>query len=71
MKKEYCQGCECLVKGENGEWICGETGTEICDVRRCCQTDYTPSSTRGDYGPSNPWDAPGCSIDMFISGVIR
>lgn len=28
--------------------------------------DYTPSSTRGDYGPSNPWDAPGMSIHDFI-----
>ena len=26
---------------------------------------YVRSSTNGDYGPSNPWDAPGCSIDMF------
>lgn len=28
--------------------------------------EYTPSATRGDYGPGNPWDAPGCSISMFI-----
>ena len=27
---------------------------------------YTPSATRGDYGPSNPWDAPGMSIHDFI-----
>lgn len=27
---------------------------------------YTPSSTAGDYGPSNPWDAPGMSISDFI-----
>ena len=27
---------------------------------------YTPSSTNGDYGPSNPWDAPGMSIHDFI-----
>lgn len=27
---------------------------------------YTPSSTAGDYGPSNPWDAPGMSIRDFI-----
>lgn len=26
----------------------------------------TPSSTRGDYSPSNPWDAPGMSIHDFI-----
>ena len=28
--------------------------------------DYTPSATRGDYSPSNPWDAPGMSISDFI-----
>ena len=28
--------------------------------------DYTPSATRGDYSPSNPWDAPGMSIHDFI-----
>ena len=27
---------------------------------------YTPSSTNGDYSPSNPWDAPGMSIRDFI-----
>ena len=27
---------------------------------------YTPSSTYGDYGPSNPWDAPGMSTQDFI-----
>ena len=30
---------------------------------------YTPSAENGDYSPSNPWDSPGCSIDMFIGGV--
>ena len=33
------------------------------------EEEYIPSSENGDYGPSNPWDAPGCSIDMFIGGV--
>jgi hypothetical protein len=28
--------------------------------------EYTPSSTNGDYSPSNPWDAPGMSIRDFI-----
>ena len=28
--------------------------------------DYIPSSTRRDYSPSNPWDAPGMSIKDFI-----
>ncbi len=27
---------------------------------------YTPSSTAGDYGPGNPWDAPGMSVRDFI-----
>lgn len=28
--------------------------------------EYIPSSTNGDYSPSNPWDAPGMSIRDFI-----
>ena len=27
---------------------------------------YTPSSTAGDYGPSNPWQAPGMSERDFF-----
>ena len=27
---------------------------------------YTPSATFRDYGPGNPWDAPGMSIHDFI-----
>lgn len=27
---------------------------------------YSPSATARDYGPSNPWDAPGMSIRDFI-----
>ena len=27
---------------------------------------YCPSCTVGDYGPGNPWDAPGMSIHDFI-----
>lgn len=27
------------------------------------------SSTGRDYGPSNPWDAPGMSVSDFIKGV--
>lgn len=30
------------------------------------EDDYCPSSTNGDYSPSNPWDAPGMSIRDFI-----
>ena len=28
--------------------------------------EYIPSSTNRDYGPSNPWDAPGMYIKDFI-----
>ena len=27
---------------------------------------YTPSATADDYGPSDPWDAPGMSVRDFI-----
>jgi hypothetical protein len=29
--------------------------------------EYVPSAENGDYSPSNPWDAPGCSMSMFIN----
>jgi hypothetical protein len=28
--------------------------------------EYVPSAENGDYGPSNPWDAPGMSVHDFI-----
>ena len=28
--------------------------------------EYIPSSSRRDYGPSNPWDAPGMRVSDFI-----
>jgi hypothetical protein len=30
------------------------------------ESEYCPSASRGDYSPSNPWDAPGMSIHDFI-----
>ena len=27
---------------------------------------YCPSCTAGDYGPGNPWDAPGMNIRDFM-----
>ena len=30
------------------------------------ENEYIPSSTYGDYSPSNPWDAPGMSVRDFI-----
>lgn len=64
---------ECEFDFSNGEVI--DTGYIIEDMNEPeweepdWDDDYVPSSTNGDYSPSNPWDAPGCSIDMFIKGV--
>jgi hypothetical protein len=46
----------------------GYTKEEITEELISCNFDdeYTPSSTNGDYSPSNPWDAPGMSIRDFI-----
>jgi hypothetical protein len=38
-----------------------------CDVEEnSYEEEYYPSSTNGDYSPSNPWDAPGMSVRDFI-----
>jgi hypothetical protein len=39
---------------------------DIDGVRSEDEEEHTPSSTNGDYSPSNPWDAPGMSISDFI-----
>lgn len=41
---------------------------ELLDTDSDTDSDeqYIPSSTAGDYGPGNPWDAPGMSIHDFI-----
>lgn len=40
-----------------------EYGTPLCLLR---DDEYCPSATAGDYGPSNPWDAPGMNVRDFI-----
>lgn len=55
---------------------CQHDGCEWCQVMRIvnnagteCENDtesYMHCSTNGDYGPSNPWDAPGMSVRDFI-----
>lgn len=43
------------------EWLCE------CDAKEAARDDeYFASATAGDYGPSNPWDAPGMSIRDFF-----
>ena len=41
-----------------------EEGTPACLERD--EDGYYSSASNGDYGPSNPWDAPGMSIRDFI-----
>ena len=54
---------------------CHYDAQDSADCRYFCglgvdeDKEYVPSAENGDYGPSNPWDAPGGSIDMFIRGV--
>ena len=45
-----------------------ETAIEeaVLDLYGDDEEEYCPSSTAGDYSPSNPWDAPGMSIKDFI-----
>lgn len=62
---DYCMGYE--MEGTEDD-----PGLGICDRYEegkldCYEEEhYCPSATAGDYGPGNPWDAPGCSINMFI-----
>lgn len=39
---------------------------EFCREEAEYEERYTPCATNRDYGPSNPWDAPGMSIHDFI-----
>ena len=42
-------------------------GTPMCKTCwRYEEEEYIPSSTNGDYSPSNPWDAPGMIEKDFI-----
>lgn len=53
-KSDMCEWCvveRTLMDAENGELEEDEP--------------YIRSSTNGDYGPNNPWDAPGCSVNDF------
>ena len=47
------------------DWI-EDTSEDDWDEPDWDDEDYVPSSTNGDYSPSNPWDAPGMSIKDFI-----
>ena len=54
---------ECDLSESEMEWL--GLGTEDYEIGEC-EEEYVPSATRGDYSPSNPWDAPGMCISDFI-----
>ena len=47
------------------DWI-EDTSDDEWDEPDYDEEDYVPSSTNGDYSPSNPWDAPGMCERDFI-----
>ena len=74
---EKCPLCRNRFRpGMFGSEPCGPYEMDVCDGRDTgCdlyepETEedyhYCPSSVTGDYGPGNPWDAPGMSIRDFI-----
>lgn len=70
MKCKHCARCF-----RDPHDLCFLAETEIVDgesdacedfVMAYDDEEYTPSATRGDYSPSNPWDAPGMSMSDFF-----
>ena len=58
---------ECLVWGsENDECYTETFNIPVYHEHDEEEEPYTPSSACGDYGPGNPWDAPGMSVSDFI-----
>lgn len=64
--------CQATPKGSGGEYLyigCWEVEQEPATTTAIDEDDdhhAAPSSTDGDYSPSNPWDAPGMSVSDFI-----
>ena len=73
MEMEYeirkCESCMWAICDDSGEPVgcCGGDGDcpSIEEVLKEYE-HYTPSATRGDYSPANPWDAPGMKVSDFI-----
>jgi hypothetical protein len=63
LKEEIAKTPEQREK-ESREYIEWLMEQELEDLKR--EDYYTPSATAGDYSPSCPWKAPGCSISDFI-----
>ena len=64
-----CDFGECPYDAQYSEVCrvyCGLGVDVACDEDEFDDEEYIPSSTNRDYGPSNPWDAPGMSVKDFI-----
>lgn len=51
---------------ENG---CSNITASCYDEEEYEEEDEDPFEEEPDYGPSNPWDAPGMNVSDFIRGV--
>ena len=58
---EECDNCIVLSLRYNAGEEYGSAAEEEDE-----EDQYIHSSTYRDYGPSNPWDAPGMSVKDFI-----
>lgn len=64
---ECCWGYEMTSTEDEEIEMAADCGNYEEGKPECLEDDeYCPSSTNGDYGPGNPWDAPGMSIKDFI-----
>ena len=65
--KEYCAICNVDRSATSISIIFDEKDVEATyDEDDEDEEEYVPSAESGDYSPSNPWDAPGMSINDFI-----
>ena len=68
-KETPCDFSECpynAMYSEDCRFYCGLGVDEDSYDDDYEDEEYIPSSTYGDYSPSNPWDAPGMSASDFI-----
>lgn len=65
LKEELAKTPE-QKEAESKEYIEWLMEKEFAELKREEDEYYTPSATAGDYSPSCPWNAPGCSIRDFI-----
>lgn len=64
---DYCMDYEMATTDEEMEASAKDCPRYECGTPDCFDADeYRPSCTARDYGPSNPWNAPGMSVHDFI-----